>query len=100
MTNISTVYTAAQFKELLEDTAADPAIAIGGPSTASQPFHLTIRVEGGGLSITPLEIYEALDTKFEAVSGNFLPTHNSMEFVIHKTTEAGIEAGENPESIQ
>ena len=102
MANISTVYTATETKEALEATTwANPAVAPGGGSNARQRVAVTVVVEGGGLSISPLEIYEALDTKFEAVGSNHLPTRNEIELVIHKTSETATgEQGENPQSIQ
>jgi hypothetical protein len=103
MTNVSTVYTATETKEALEATTwANPAIAPGAGYNARRILHLDLVIEGGGLSISPLEVYEALDEKFEVVAANKLPTRNNIELVVHKTTETGLSdtQGENPQSIQ
>jgi hypothetical protein len=101
MANSSTVYTAAETKEFFEDTSTNAAIKPSpGNSTGRRNFHLTL-VIAGGVEITPLEIYAALDTKFEAISCDKKPHRRSAELVIHKTSETvSLEQGENPESNQ
>lgn len=100
MTNISTVFTAAETKEFFEEeTWASPIIKPApGNSTGARVFNLTLIIDGG-LEVKPLEIYEALDTKFEAVAANKRPSRNQVELVIRKTSETlEITQGENPQS--
>lgn len=101
MANSSTVYTAAETKTALEEeTWTNPSIkAAPGNSTGQRIFNLTLVLDGG-VTFKPLEIYEALDTKFEAIASNKLPQRNCLELVIHKTSETvELEQGENPQSI-
>ena len=96
MANISTVYTASETKTQLEElSAVKPA---PNNSTGRRTFIITLVVEGG-VEISPVEIYEALDTKFETVSSNLRSRHNVFELVISKTSETPeITHGENPQS--
>lgn len=102
MTNISTIYTAAETKEFFEEETWSnaPIKPSPGDSQGHRIFHLTL-VIAGGVEIKPVEIYEALDTKFESVACNKKPWRREAELVIKKTSETVLgETGENPQSIQ